>query len=282
METTNTAPVSAEVAPIEVAAQEQEAAAPKVDFSHKFAALAKKEKALYEQRKAIEGELSELNAWKASREQAKKNPNKFLEANGLDFETIAKFNLEGGEERVPSELETIKEKLERLEKETESQKVAREEQEKAHLEKQYDAQINNFKKQIEEHAKQAAEKFEFINANPVHLNDVFELIEIHFQKTQKILAIDEACQLVEDHIENEFKSKYASLSKLKGLLSPQEVAESKQQAYVPSQQQDIRNHANRPTTLTNKITPEANYGRSVDQLTFEERRKQAASLLRFK
>lgn len=282
MEATNTAPVTAEAPSTEQTPSEAVNEPPKIDFSHKFAALARKEKAIFDQRKAIEAELSELNQWKEAKQQAKKNPNKFLEANGLDFETLARFNLEGGFEKEPSEIEAIKEKLERLEKETESQKRAREDQEKQQLEKNYEVQINDFKKQIEDHVVGAADKYEFIAANPDHLSDVFELIEIHFQKHQKIMNIDEACQLVEEHIENEFRNKYAKLNKLKGLLTPEEIAKVKQQPHVPRQQQDIRNMEPRPANLTNNMTPTASYGKSLDQMSFHERKRQAAAMLRFK
>ena len=280
MEVTNTAPAenaNTESPVVETAVEETK---PRIDFSSKFAALARKEKALLEQKKAMESEINDINEWKRAKEEAKRNPNKFLKAHGLDFETVAKFNLEGGEERTPSEIETLKEKLEKIEKETEAQRVAREEQEKQILERNYNEQINNFKKQIESHVTSSTDKYEFINANPDHLNDVFELIELHFSNTQKILDIEQACQLVEDHIENEFKSKYAKINKLKGLLSQEEAPRSKQD-YVPRQQQDIRNPS-RPASLTNNITPQANYGKGLDQMSFEERRRHAASLLKFK
>ncbi len=280
MEVTNTQEstnVNSEAPVVETSAPEENK--PRIDFSSKFAALARKEKAILEQKKAIDNELHELKEWKIAKEEAKKNPNKFLQAHGLDFETVARFNLEGGEERVPSDLETLKEKLEKIERETEAQRVAREEHEKQVLEKSYNEQISNFKKQIESHVISDANKYEFINANPDHLNDVFELIEIHFQNTQKILDIGEACQLVEDHIENEFKSKYAKINKLKGLLVSGETP--RKEEYIPRQQQDIRNPP-RPVSLTNNMTPQANYAKDLGQMSFEERRRHAASLLKFK
>lgn len=260
---------------------ENNSAKQRIDFSSKFAALARKEKALFDQKKAIEQEMKEVQEWKQAREIAKRNPNKFLQAHGLDFETIAKFNLEGGEEKAPSEIETLKEKLERLENESRSEKEEREKKEKEALEQNYQKQIVDFKNQIDQNITNNAEKYEFLNADKKHIDDVFELIELHYQQSQKILDIEEACQLVEEFIENEFKNKYLKVNKLKGLLNVPDPSSGKNTQVVSRQQQDIRN-STRPTTLNNSIKPDAGYTQSVDKLTFEERKRQAAAMLRFK
>ena len=247
---------------------------PHGDFAHKFSKLAAKERELVTRRKAMEAELAELNEWKQSRANAKKNPSKYLQDAGLDFETIAKYQLEG--EHEPSEVESLKERLERFEKQMET----REKADAKRQEELQHQQVTHFKKQIGDFIKNNADSFEFLNASPESIDTVYELMDIFYSNEGKLLDFKDACEEVESHIENEFKSKYASLKKIKGFLNQPEAGDQKPNPFAMPEKQQYRE--DRPSSLNNSLTPSQAHAKNIDEISTEERLKRAAASLRFK
>jgi hypothetical protein len=248
------------------------------DLAYKLARVAKKESALLEQQKALEADIGLAKEFKTSKEMAKKDPIKLLQSLGLTFEDIARFQLEGevaqGNEDPISSLKAQVEEMKQAQLDKEEQAKQQEiERERAN----HDAQVLTYKKTINDFVEANKDDFEFLAANPDHVDTVYEIIETHFNNTQKILDFKEAAQLVEDELESEFKTKYASLKKIKGLINPSDVVD-RQQAPLEFLREPTY-QSTRPTSLSNNLKPEVPHRADESSLTAEQRFQRAIEML---
>ena len=141
----------------------------------------------------------------------------------------------------------------------------------------HEAQVSTYKKTINDFVEANKDDFEFLAANPDHVDTVYEIIETHYNNTQKILDFKEAAQLVEDELESEFKTKYASLKKIKGLINPSEVVD-RQQAPLEFLREPVY-QSQRPTSLSNNLKPEVPHRADESSLSPEQRFQRAIEML---
>lgn len=247
------------------------------DLAYKLARVAKKESALLEQQKALEADIGLAKEFKSSREMAKKDPIKLLQSLGLTFEDIARFQLEGGEEAVEDPISSLKQQVEEMKKSQLDREEQAKQQEIERERANHEAQVSTYKKTINDFVEANKDDFEFLAANPDHVDTVYEIIETHYNNTQKILDFKEAAQLVEDELESEFKTKYASLKKIKGLINPSEVADRQHEplAFL----REPKYEAQRPTSLSNNLKPEAPHRADESSLSPEQRFQRAIEML---
>lgn len=277
-ETTTEAPITSNETP-QVAPKEE--LKPKRDeFGSKFALLARQQKAILEEKRQVSEMHSQYKQYEEAKANAKKDPEKILKALGLTYDEITDFYLRGG---TPKEdpVKSLEERVEswerkQLEKEEAEQKRQQEEAEKRHKEVE-----ENFKTSISKHIEANTDNFEFLSNTAENRDLVFAVIEENYINTQKILDVDEACKLVEDHLESEIETRYAKTNKFKNKFmtppreeafktdpfrSPQLVSEQK-----PSVLQ----------TLNNRVVPETNIS-SNRELSDEERFQRAVAMLKYK
>jgi hypothetical protein len=112
------------------------------------------------------------------------------------------------------------------------------------------------------------DKYELVDKEDAY-DTVFQLMDDHYQKTQKALSIQEAMEQVENYLDSEY-TKRLKYKKLQSKFSRQD------EEFVETEpQQDYR-----PQTLTNNLSqtipPQSNR-----PLTREESLRRAASLLQF-
>lgn len=205
---------------------------PKVD-AQRFAAVAKRERALQAERAAIKAEREQFEAqkkaeaaeraeyarWKAIKANAKMNPLEYLQEGGIDVATINEFVLNEQKPSQESQVESLVEsRLEAFKREQAEHLAA----EKAEAEKQAAAEreqvLANFRKEVTEYVTSNSEKYELINLYG-RQDAVAQTIELHFSKTHKVLSHEEAASLVEEQLV-ELVSKANETKKLKAKAQP--------------------------------------------------------------
>jgi hypothetical protein len=249
-------------------------------FSKKFAALSRKEKAMREREdqysrkiEDLEHRLEEMNRKPEPEKKPeiplewrlKQNPLKALEEMGLGYDQLTELALNDGKltpdlqmQLIRSELENdYKSKFEELENRLQ-------EREEAEVEAKYENAKHNFMSEIES-AVASDEKYELINSsNGEEL--VYNVIEEHYNETGNILEIDEAAQAVEEYLEAEVE-KMLKLNKVSSRLG--RVAE---EPFEPKRQSS--------PTLSNAHSAQAYKGASKE-LDDETSMYEAAKLIKW-
>jgi hypothetical protein len=196
----------------------------------KFAALAKKERfaRMQSQRvKQLETQIAERERQISEREKLwesefKQSPLEALKRRGYSYEDLTKAALNDGRFDPATEVKEVRSELERLRQEqADKEKKAQEAQTVAQQQAEQEA-IDTFKGKIGSFIESNTEKYELTKLFDAS-DLVFQTVEEHFSRTQKILSIDEACGLVEQYLEAEidrtakgskkFQSKYGQASK---------------------------------------------------------------------
>lgn len=194
--------------------------------SPQLSILAKREKALQKQREEIQkskldidSKYEEINKFKSLKEQAKTNPLKFLEEAGLTYEELTNFILNGNKPTAEMETSSIKSEMQKLRDEIAQREQERENSAKAMDEKRAQEAISNFKENITGFLTGKPDDFELYNNYPESVDLIYDVIEAHFEQTEKVMSMEEAAKLVEDHFESE-AMKVTSFKKIQSKLAP--------------------------------------------------------------
>lgn len=235
-------------------------------------------------RKEIEAERAK---WSGDYEkiQALKNKDWSKLSEDLDYNDLTRFKLNDGQ-TTPETL--IERKIAEIERKFEEKLKAKDEEmskrQTEYAEKSLAEQRTAFKLQLKEELltdfKSEAPKFEWlsIQENPEEL--VYEVIQAHYDKTQKesgrgrVLKTDEAAELVEKYLEKEATAKLSKVKKAKSIFDTKEEALGEQGKTV------VKEAAK---TLTNNLhssptTPSQLKGQRLIEKSLED----AAKLIRFK
>ncbi len=217
-------------------------AAPGAD---RFAALAKKERALQKQMADLKAQQAKVAEYEAARKAASQNPVKALEALGLTYEQITQFLLNGNKPTPELEIASVKQEIERLRQETAlKEKAAKQAQEQA-ARAEYQRTLAEFSNEINDFVKTNADKYELTSMYQGE-SIVQATIEQHFNNTKKILSIQEAADLVEKYFEEQVQAAQKT-KKFQAKSQPKEggPAKSEQAAKTSS------------PTLANELTSSA-------------------------
>lgn len=238
------------------------------DFSRKFAALSRRERAILEQEQRFKGERQSLTEYQKAKEAAKQNPVAYLKQLGLSVDDIVQHVLnEGQPATVEDEVKSIRAEIEAYKKKEAEALESRKREEEELKNKQV---IDGFKKKIVEFINQDTDRFEAIHTNEAY-EDVFEVINNYFEKTGEVLSIEKAADSVEAHLVDDFKQTQERFSKLKK-LAPKE----------PTETDLLSPQDTKPApTLTNNITASSVASNSVKPRSREDSLKEAARLLRW-
>lgn len=198
--------------------------------SPQLAILAKREKALQKQREElqkskldIDSKYEEINKFKSLKEQAKTNPLKFLEEAGLTYEELTNFILNGNKPTAEMETSSIKTEMQKLREEILKKEQEREASLKAQEEQRVQEAISTFKDNISSFLTAKPDDFELCNNYPNSVDLIYDVIEAHFAQTEKVMSMEEAAKLVEDHFESE-AMKVTSFKKIQSKLAPKPAA----------------------------------------------------------
>lgn len=189
---------SSEAAPKAPATPEPPKATPG-DFAAKFAALSRREKDLVHREAELKKQAEQLKGKSSIDElkgKAKQNPMEALKEMGLTYEEITQYILEGKVSDTPEKrIQTIDERVAAIERK-EKEMQAKEAQAKI------DAAVQNFKTDITNFVSKDEEKYSLIRESKAE-ELVYSTIEKYFEETQRVLDMEEACDLVEKHLESE-------------------------------------------------------------------------------
>ncbi len=253
-------------------------------LASRFAALARKDKALREERKRIEADRAQLARWRDAERLAKEDPLKLLEDLGLSYSDLTQRQLQRLEQEHLGDDPAVR--LKRIEQQIQDY----EEQARQHRERQAQAQVDRqiaqFQRQIEQRIESDPDRFELVIAQGAQ-EEVFRLIEAHFVDTREVMPIDEAAQLIEDQLLEEARLLLKAKKLAKRESKDARTRDSEQEvgaADETERSEQDRAYA-RPQvesqTLTNAGTSAAASGIPKAHLDIEDSKRRAAALLKW-
>lgn len=209
------------------------------DTVKKLSILAKREKEILDMRQELARQKAELEKHKLSldseytplktmKEKLEKKDWSALKDIGFDYNGYTQFLLNGEKEPVEQQLQRMREEIrneikaeignkekEIVERQTQAQKDAEEKQ------------IQTFKTRILDELRQDFQQdepqFQWLSAQDDPQELVYEVIAEHYRKTgeqgnPKVLSTTEAAELVEKHLENEYKTRFKKVKKARTLV----------------------------------------------------------------
>lgn len=233
------APVQPEQPPVEAApentpedTQEEPKSKKEELFSSKFANLTRKEREILKKEQELKALQEELGPLKDLKKDPQGSLPKILESFGLSVDDVITYALNQAEaeglENDPSpeaQIKRLEKKLTQIEQsEQEKQKKLEEDRQKAE-QTRYSEAIEQFKGQISAFVEEKAEIYELIAAQNA-TDTVFEVIEESFNRTGKVMDIEEAANLVENYLEEEAKKILLRSKKLKAVLPVDEQSQA--------------------------------------------------------
>jgi hypothetical protein len=278
----------------------QPAADPKADrLSPRFAAIAREEKRIREERAALKAEreqfaadpeFSEYRKYRELKKVAKTDPKRaieFMEGMGMDYNTLTKLHLNNKEPTPEMIAKAAQERIDEFEKrqrEKEDEEKKKSDEASAREEQQ---QIAQFQKNLGEFLKSGGEKFELVNAHDDPAALVYNVIERHFIETEKekgqgeILDFDAAAEKAEALLWTRAE-KFLGLKKVQakmGAKATDPAAAAAAQA-GKREERDLDDVDNGAQTLRNldqtEVPPPVDRKMSV-----QESKRHAARMLRF-
>lgn len=258
---------SVETKPATPAPEEKKPEAKKPDdFANKFGILAKKERALQKEQAEWKPKIESAKKFEDAQANAKKDPLAYLAAVGLTYEDITEFVVNDKKPTPSLETKAVEDKIKALEKERSDEKEAAKK-------KAVENAITKFRGDIAEFVKTNAETHELVSLSGDEAqNLIYDVVEDHYEKHQKVLPIAEAAKAVEDYLEKRHQ-KLAAAKK----LQPKPITPKVEETKASKQDEDGKQE---PTTLNNNLTPTGTKP-VIPRLSDEERLKQAATLLKW-
>lgn len=246
------------------------------EFASKFAALNKREKTLQEREAKVKESEKASKEGTASLEtlrgKAKANPLDALKELGLTYEQVTQYILDGKMAPPPDEKYlSLEQKIQKMEDDKKADETRAAEAKVAQA-------TAAFKQDIEKFVTSNTEKYGLIgDAKATEL--VYQVVEQHYAKTKeegeaRILSIEEACELVEKHLETEAE-KWMSFPKIKAKLGK---TSEKAPATPPSP--TMKKEAETSVTLTNGDSS-TSQGVKQPAKNRDDEIAEAAKLLRF-
>lgn len=258
-------------------------APPKDEFEDKFLRLTRKERALQQAQQELKAKQAEIEKLKSEydsflerKAKLRENPYDALEMLGVTYDDLTTALLEHG--KPVDKLTEIERKLQELEQRESKAKEAERLAKEKELEEARQKTVGSFKDNLAKFIDSS--EYELIKANEA-ADTVFEVIQAHYEETEKqgkptLLTFQEACQLVEDHLESQLP-KLLGLNKVKAKLQPQEEPKSSFQAAV-SQPRASGPSATLTSAMKAASEPTTPQSRRPSE---QELFRQAASLIKF-
>jgi len=201
-------------------------------FSAKFAALSRKEKAVREKEAQLEARLAELEGrskeveekygkYSNLGERLKNQPLDVLAEEGVDFDTLIKMVLENdGKPTTEMQIQRLRDEMQnKYMKELDNLKQELATKEKTAEEQRQQEVVEDYKYELNEFIESQSEEYELIKLSQAS-DLVYQVVEEHYNDTGKILSNQEACEHVESYLLEEAK-KHLNVNKIKKLLNPE-------------------------------------------------------------
>lgn len=214
---------------------------PKVDekppvepVSDKFAALARKEKGIVKarqelsalktqleaQQKQMDAQMAEFKRWQGLRENAKVDPEAWLNEAGLSYGYLTERALKGGKD-PNAILEAAEKKLSDWEKKQQEAAKKAEEDQKTQAQKEFEERVATFVQGIHEYVEQNKEAYELTTLHGQQ-NLIWEVIQEGARRKQQI-SVKDAADKVEAYLGEQVEKALAS-KRFKDRFTPVEKA----------------------------------------------------------
>lgn len=238
-----------------------------IDLSNRFAALTRKERQLVERERAFKQQEKLLADYQKAKDSAKTDPMALLEAHGWTYDQLTNFVLSDRQL-------TPEQRLKLLEERIEGERKAKEDEAAKAEEARVQQAIDDHKASIKAFVEKDKDTFELIHAQEA-FDLVYNVIEQHYYQTLEaqgegeVLPIEKAAKAVEDWLEGRARETVLKLKKFAPKETPPAAAEpeAKTQPQAP--------------TLTNRAVTSAPPSASPKDLSDEDSKRAAASLLRW-
>lgn len=225
--------VSIEAKPSESLETPKVTQTPKESASDSFLALARKEKAIVKARQEISAqkaeferekaanvkEREEYNQWKQLRDNAKLDPDAYLNAGGITYGSLTERNLKGGID-PNAILEKANQTISNFEKRQEEARKTAEEAQKTNAQKEYEDNLKRYVDSVNDFVETNKETYELITLhNQQHL--IWEVQQAAGQRGQ-VLTTKQAADKVEQYLDEQvtkalnskkYKDKYTPIVK---------------------------------------------------------------------
>ena len=231
--------------------------------AERFAAAARRERALRAKERQLQQQESELRALREAKELVGKDPRKALEYLGTDYASLTESLLSLGAEEAPPTPAQLAAKIaeEKIREYAQSQEKAAAEREQARI----NETIKTYQAEIRRTAETGGDAYQLVNALGA-TDRAWQHIETSFYKTGKAPTIQEALA----HVEGELLSKLQpllALAKVRSLVAP--AVATAEQPQMPTS-----------PTLTNRGAAEVPAVQRDDRpLSREEALRRAIALL---
>lgn len=239
---------------------------PKERVSDRFAFLAKKEQAVVRQRQELKAQLEAMEQQKAEmarlrqeiegsrskKESYRTNPLALLEEHGLSYKELTDYILNNNTVSTESQIKALQEKLESVEKQRELDRQEAADRARKAAEEREQAVISEFKTEIGTFLKRESDKYELTNLYD-SADLVYDTVEEYFAKTNKVLSIPEACDLVEAYLEKQVEKSLATKKLSSKVSKPQD--EPQTASPQPAQQRKTLTNTNYTSSTPSLVSP---------------------------
>lgn len=218
-------------------------------MSEKFHQLARKEKSVVKARQEIsqmkadfekqqaqfKEQLADLQRWKHLRDNAKLDPESYLNEAGISYGSLTERNLKGGID--PNVIfEKTNQTIAQFKKEQEEAKKQAQEEQKTQAKKQYEQNLQNFVQGIHEFVETNKEKYELTSLHgQQHL--IWEVIQ-EAGKRGTEMTVQQAAEKVENYLDQQVTKALAS-KKFKDKFVPVVKPEDPVKPSVPTLSNNI-------------------------------------------
>jgi hypothetical protein len=261
-----TAPV--EQKPVEVVeAKEEKEIKEDPKMASKFAALAKREQRIRMQETSLKEKLSKISEYEMSDKLFNESPLEWLAKRGVTFDKLTQLALNDGKKPAEMQIRELEERLEREKKE-------REDRETESVKKRVEAQREEFFEGVKNFLKSNPEKYELSLTEEEGVPElIFEVMNIHKERTGRVLPLDQAADVVEKHFEGLLDQKFIKLNKIKSRFAQEKPADP----VAPAATMDKKESP----TLTNTQAASVATPSTNKILTLDDSKKEAAKLLKW-
>jgi hypothetical protein len=236
----------------------------------KAALQAKREaQSIKSQMEAMQKQLEELQG-KYTQSSAKPgSPIEALMRHGYSYEDAVQFQLNGGKITPDMEIKEVRAEIQRMREEQESKEKQAKETAAQAAQREYEQAKSQYIDQAKDFIAEKADAYELISLNmaPEEAAAIlYDTVEAHFNKTKKVLTIEEAAGLLESHLEEQAE-KIARAKKIQAKLAP------KAESAEPQQGKEA------PKTLSNAATVSSSAPSLLPAKTEQDRLRRAMEKL---
>lgn len=240
-------------------------------MASKFAALAKREQKVRMQETALKEKLAKISEYEMNDKLFNENPLEWLSKKGVTFDKLTQLALNDGKKPPEMQIKELEERLDRERRE-------REERETEAAKKRVEAQRQEFFEGVTGFLKENPDRFELCLAEGDGVPElIFEVMNVHKEKTGRILPLEQAAEAVEKHFESLLDEKFVKLNKLKSKF----VKEEKPAATTGTQPVTATVEKKESPTLTNTQASTVPTPSTQKALTIDESKREAAKLLKW-